>query len=334
MALYQLAGNFTPEAQRRYIQEFSTTKSALWRSGVVVTDNKLTQELNVIGGNVFNHPFNQPVEDDVATDTDDSETLITTAKMDSSTEQAVKQAKAYAWKASKFAMEMQKNDATRAVSDKVGLFWINNYQGAMLAALEGVELDNVANDASDMVHDVFEDSATPTTGLIDHEVFVTARNTMGDSWGSLRAIAMHSGTRARLMIDEANSFIPASETNIGFDTYNGMVIIEDDSMPVSTTPVNADEYTTYLFGPGAFAYANSNQLVPQVIVQDEKEGKGAGSETLITRRDFILHPVGFDALPAAATTPLTLAHQKLATTWDRKASDRKQVVTAIIKHNI
>ena len=335
MASYgSLTNIFVPDVQKRYIDEFSTTKSALWQSGIVVGSNVLSDDLTNQHGNIFTTPFNKPIEDEVAGDGDTSDTAITLKELLTGTQQSVRQYKTVGWDARDLAMQLSGNNATEAVARKIGLFWRNNYQLQLLAALKGLYLDNVASNSGDMISDIYVDAATPAeVTKISTSTIIDATQTMGDHHADLVAIAMHSASRAKLMKDEPNAFIPASQSNIGFATYNGLVIVEDDGLVV-TAGSDSPEYETHLFGAGAFQFGSAGDVVQQVIDRDEKTGNGAGGEAIISRRSFVMHPDGFDCQSTDAKLPIVNARLEAAAAWDRVVTSRKQVKMALLKHNV
>ena len=335
MAEYgSLTNIFIPEVQNKYVNEFSTTQSALWQSGIVSNSAQLADELTNGHGNYFLTPFNKPVEDETAGDGDTSNDAIATSQLFTGTQTSVRQVKTHAWDARDLAVQMSGNDATAAVALKAGLFWRNNMQKQLLAAIKGVFLGNIADDSGDMINDIYVDAATPAeTTKINTTSIIDAAATMGDHWGSLGAIAMHSTSRAKLMKDEPNAFVPASQSNIGFATYNGLIIIEDDSLVV-TAGSNSSEYETLLFGQGAFQYGQARDVVESVIDREERTGNGTGGEALILRRSFVMHPDGFTCTSTDAKLPIVNARLEAAAAWTREVTSRKQIKMAMLKHNV
>lgn len=336
MASYgDLTNIFVPDVQNEYVDEFSTTLSALWQSGIVVTDAELSSDLTNQHGVLFTTPFNKPIEDDLAKDADTSDTAITLRELTTGQQQAVRQYKADGWDERDLAVQISGNNASEAVARKLGLYWRNNYQKQCLSSVKGLILDNIANDSGDMVSDIYDDTAgaRPETNKINNVSINDAAGTMGDAWQSLGAIAMHSDSRKKLKNDEPNAFVPASETNIGFATYNGLVIIEDDGL-VKTSGTNHFEYETLLFGMGVFKHGDASDVIKQEIYRQPLTGNGGGGNALLTRRSFVMHPDGFDCIPQAAKTPVTTAQLELAAGWDRVASSRKQIKLAMLKHNV
>ena len=77
--------------------------------------------------------------------------------------------------------------------------------------------------------------------------------------------------------------------DLGIATWNGKVVVIDDSMPVDTTgddPV----YTTYVLGNGAISYENIGAKVPYEMARDPKTN--GGQDTLYTRQRKCFAPFG------------------------------------------
>ena len=66
-------------------------------------------------------------------------------------------------------------------------------------------------------------------------------------------MAMHSATEAALRKLDLIDFIPDSEGKAQIKTFQGRRVIVDDTMPVRAGTTSGLVYTSYLFGPGAFA---------------------------------------------------------------------------------
>jgi hypothetical protein len=98
---------------------------------------------------------------------------------------------------------------------------------------------------------------------------------------------MHSATEASLAKQDLIQTTKPSEGSVEIKTFMGKRVIVDDGCPVD---VGAGNYTTFLFGPGAFALGNGNPVdfVPTETARDSL----AGEDFLITRKTLILHPRG------------------------------------------
>ena len=64
---------------------------------------------------------------------------------------------------------------------------------------------------------------------------------------------MHSATEAALRKLDLIDFIPDSEGKTQIRIFQGRRVVVDDNLPVRAGTTDGLVYTTYLFGPGAFA---------------------------------------------------------------------------------
>lgn len=116
-------------------------------------------------------------------------------------------------------------------------------------------------------------------------------------------------------------FIPNSQGIVQFPTYLGYAVIKDDGVPLSS-----GTYTSYLMGKGTIGWAESPPAVPVEIDRLPAQGNGAGVEQLWTRRQYALHPYGFDWLEGSCAAHFpTDAELALAANWNRVYAERKQV---------
>jgi hypothetical protein len=98
-----------------------------------------------------------------------------------------------------------------------------------------------------------------------------------------------------------------------------------------------------IFGPGALGYAEAQPEGEDGLEYERApdRGNGGGAETLWTRRNFVVHPLGYSFLSATITgTPTTTrpisanwSDLALATNWERKFA-RKQVPLAFITSTV
>ena len=92
-----------------------------------------------------------------------------------------------------------------------------------------------------------------------------------------------------------------------------------------------------LMGQGAFAYGMANPKVPLEYEREAARGNGGGAETLWTRRNMIVHPLGYSFTSAvitgngSETIARSASWQDLAnaTNWNR-VFERKHIPIAFL----
>jgi hypothetical protein len=124
---------------------------------------------------------------------------------------------------------------------------------------------------------------------------------LGDHKDRITGVLMHSAVEAHLAKQDLIEYLRDSEGNVFMRTFMGKNVIVDDA----NTPDAPGVYSTYLFGPGAFGWAEGAPKVPSETGRDPL--KAGGQEYLVTRRHYVLHPRGISWDPAsgvpAKTTP-------------------------------
>jgi hypothetical protein len=135
---------------------------------------------------------------------------------------------------------------------------------------------------------------------------------------------MHSFVYREAQRNNEIDFIRDSDNNILFATYAGLAVIVDDSLTMPTAGV----FLSVLFGGGALGFADGDPTTGFGIevFRTPDAGKGGGMSTLYTRRNSIIHPLGFsfNSATLAGESP-TSAELAKAANWTRTAISRKSV---------
>lgn len=316
MALTTLQDVIVPEIFDPYVMNLTTELSAFVQAGIALeaADVRVPE-----GGSTIHVPHWNDVSDE-----DDEvrivDTALTPAKIDSGEQVAVILRRAKAFKASDLAAELAGSDPLGAVARRVAQFWVRNEQKVLLSVLTGLD-DAAALSELDI------SGLTPPDDVISAEAFVDATQVLGDHSPSLTAFAVHSATEAYLRKQNLIDFIPDANGVPRLPAYQGRRLIIDDGLPA-----NAGVYTSYLFGPGAFARSNGR---PRVPVEVEREAL-KHNETLVVRRDYILHPRGYawggaaptDGAPSPSNTALATG-----TNWTR-VYDPKRIPIVKFVHKL
>nr|BDD47038.1 coat protein [bacterium] len=322
MAVSKIADVVVPEVYNDYFMENSIYKSALWRSGMVATNEEM-KALLLGGAKTFNMPFWQT--NDVigasATPVDEDQTL-TPGSLTADKMIACRQFREKAWGQNDVAAVLAGDAPIDGMMEATEKFWNRNYQVVLFKSVQGVIADNVANDSSDLVNDITGASVT----TINSDAVIDTVALFGDADQDIAAIAMHSAPYNQLrklnMIDNR----PDNEQNIGWGTYLGKTVIVDDDLVVSSV------YWTILFKPGAFAYAEVLEGANYEPTEVDRDPAKSGGQTLYyTRRVFLMHPAGFAYSDAASVDSPTDAELAGAAQWNRVAASVKNCGFAVLK---
>ena len=322
---------------RDYIDVVSVEKTAFFESGILTTNNDMSGLL-ASPSNTFTIPW--WVDLDASIESNYSNDVYTDVAVPLSIATSSMQARAAylneGWNCMNLVKNITKQDPLEYVANRLLGYWQKVAQRRAIATTVGIYNDNVADGAGDMVVDA--------GGLINAAAIIRARGTMGDytgQLGGLSVIAMHSAVHTELSILNQIDFTPIADQTPEFGRFQGMRVVVDDSMPVIAGTPN--KYLSVVFGPGAMGYAESQPAGEDGMEYDREpeRGNGGGAETLWTRRNFVVHPLGYSFLGTTITgTPTTTrpisanwSDLALASNWERKF-ERKQVPLAFITSNV
>lgn len=341
MATTSLADAVIPEVYADYQAENSPEKTAFFESGVVVRNEMLDQKANT-GGQEIQIPFWRDLDASVEPNAsnDDPADMAAPNKLGSGLQKARISYLNQGYSASDLVVELAGSDPMQRIRNRFGTYWQRQWQRRVIASAVGLLADNVANDDGDMVYD-------GSAALWSRAAFTSAVFTLGDAFGQLSAIAVHSLAYKQMVDADDIDFIPDSAGNLTIPTFMGQRVIVDDSMPAVSAGEPATITTTaVLFGAGAFGYGEGNPAMPVEVERQARAGNGGGVETLWERKTWILHPFGYQFTGADITnrantngrtgantgadefSPL-LPDLRKAANWDRVV-DRKNVPIAFL----
>jgi len=356
----QIADIVVPEIFTPYIRQLTEEKARLVQSGVLAR-NPLMDQLLAGGGLTFNIPSFRDLdndEDNVSTDAVADRIALTNAipfgagditglnsvigndsvplKIETDTEVAVRLSRNNSWNSSDLAAALAGEDPMNAIADRVAFYWTRRLQAAFIATWQGVSKDNAVNDSGDYAQDVAGASFTDGVTNFSAEAYLDAKVTMGDSMEDLSAIMVHSIVYNRMQKNNLIDFIPDARGEVQIPTFLGAEVIVDDGMPNGTSAVRGDGsagaagvFETWLFAGGSAQLGVSDPKVPTEVERQASSGNGGGSETLHSRTEWSIHPVGHAYTGTAAnggpSNAATANNLNIATSWDRVYPERKQI---------
>jgi hypothetical protein len=340
MALTQITNVFVPELYASYSAVDGPEKTAFFTSGVAVSNPQLAS-LFADGGRIAELPFWRDLDasQEPYYGTDSTTDVAVPRNVTAGTQIARMASLAQPYSAADLAGELAGSDPLQQVRNRFGTYWMRQWQRRAIASLQGVIADNVANDGSDMVNDIAAATNTGvgSTTLFSRAAFTTAAFTSGDHYDDYVAIAVHSVVYKRMVDNDDIEFIPDSQ-GVMAASFMGRRVIVDDGMPFTPAAGSggsdaAARYTSFLFGPSLLAYAERSPRVPFAVEREELQGNGAGVETIIERKSWVLHPFGTQFLSSTLTNGnATLAQLRLAANWDRVV-ERKNIPFAALVTN-
>ena len=141
------------------------------------------------------------------------------------------------------ASELSGDNALVRIQERAAAYWTRQTQRRLIASLNGILADNVANDGGDMVLDI--SGAAGAAAEFTTVAVIDAAGTMGNQMGNVAGIAVHSDIYRKMLKLDLVEFIPDSQGRM-IASYRGMATIVDDLLPVAD-----GDYTSVLFAPGA-----------------------------------------------------------------------------------
>lgn len=335
MAKTMLADIIVPEVFERYAIERTAELSAFGQSGIIEHSPEF-DALAAGGGITVEMPFWKDLSAERQVLSDSASLAIN--KITSDKDIARLQNDGQTWGVNDLAKAVSGDDPMGAIVELVAEYWARVDQGMVIACLKGLFASatmaaNKLGIASETL--AGQSSATRLNG----STFVDATVKLGDRGDRLTAVAMHSATEAALRKLDLIDFIPDSEGKAQIKTFQGRRVIVDDGLPVRAGTTDGQVYTTYLFGPGAFAKGAAPLSSEPLQGGFGTEGvewtrEALASDTyFINRRRFILHPRGvkFTSASVVGKSP-TNAELETGANWSR-VFESKNVRIVAIEHN-
>lgn len=322
-----------PELWYRYLREQTAENSRLYQSGAVVRDGVIDENI-ANGGNLVNLPFWQDLGSDETVDTaqgDNPDTDLSPGKIESDQQAAVVLRRVVSFAAADLAGALAGDDPMQVALDRIAPFWDRRYNAAALSTIAGA-LGAIDEESPTLVgvHDVSVSSGTAVP--ISADAVIDARITaLGDKSDDLTLIFVHSKVYGQLQKNNLIDFIPDARGEAVIPTYLGMQVVVSDTLPTTASETHPT-YVSYLAGPGALREGETMAKVPVAIERQERQASGAGVEYFFSRRDFVLHPLGFKFSGSVSNAgPLNAALAEEGN-WTR-AFERKNIPLVGLKTN-
>ena len=210
------------------------------------------------------------------------------------------------------------------VRNQISRYWNDQDQDTILAILKGIfsmsatGTGNIktANAAFVSAH-TYDISAPTTDAKTTDDMMVSAttlnsaiQQACGDNKSKFSLVICHSTVATNLENMKLLGYLKYTdsegvERDLGMGTWNGRLVLIDDSMPAEVKNVGATGgdvtlYTTYVLGEGAIGFESVGAKVPYEMVRDAKTR--GGEDTLISRKRNAVSVAGISYLKAVQTT--------------------------------
>src|SRR5512139_919124 len=246
---------------------------------------------------------------------------------------------AQVWSANHLAKVISGDDPMQAILDLVAGYWARTDEGLVVSCLKGMFAAASLSGNLLAIHSESVAGQSAATRL-NGATFVDATAKLGDRGDRLVAVAMHSATEAALRKLDLIDFIPDSEGKAQIRTFQGRRVVVDDNLPTRAGTTDGTVYTTYLFGPGAFAKGAAPLDATPLEGGFGTEGvefyrdPPASDTGLINRRRYLLHPRGvkFTSASVAGDSP-TNAELENGANWTRVFENKNVRIVAVTHNN-
>lgn len=328
----RIADIVEPEVFAPYIMERSLNQNRFFQAGVI-QKNPQIPELIKGGGKVFTLPYWKDLTGATDVPSETKETEINGIGADKMV--ARRQIREKAWGANDLSAAIAGDDPYAAIGDRVSGFWAKADENALIYTLRGVIAGNVKDDESDLVVDISVASGTEITSAnkISAKKSIEAIMKMGDAFEEIVAVAVHSVVYQTLVENDLIDFIEDSEGKLTIATYMGLRLIVSDNLPVITGAGVATKYHSYFFKSEAVAYGqyDAGAIIPIEVAR--KPGIGGGTDILYTRKQYVLHPLGFTwAMTSDIGITPTDANLIDEDSWNRVYDKKNTGVVAVISN--
>lgn len=296
----------------RWLQEYSTQNSAIYRSGIVARDPEIqtvVQQTSAQSKTGTLDFFKDLAGDDVALS---QESALTPDKITGAKDAYVIHRRGKAWAAHDLAGILAgAGDVVQQIMTLIGDFQIRARQKMLMRTLKGVFASNLANNSGDLVFDM--------TGLqspyLDTYSLLDAAQLLGDAKGMLTALVCHSAVELQLnkLGAKSQTYQPADERNGVLARYNGKSIIMDDDLPYNPQ-TGVTEF--YLFAQGAVAEASAVPTVNFPAFETYREELKSTSG-IIARDAYVMHIRGIKFVGSTDADSPSNATIEAAASWNR-----------------
>lgn len=216
---------------------------------------------------------------------------------------------------------ISKQDPLAYVASVLDNFWARQAERRLIATALGIYNDNIgATDAyhtqNDMVH-------AASAGFTADD-WIDTQAQLGDKLGVYGVAAMHRLVYTQMQKANLIDYVTDDVQKVQIPYYQGSRIVVDNGMPVFGASGSRRSLVVF-FGPGAIGYATETPENGQEFERSASRGNGGGVDVLWTRRNYIMHPLGYSFTSAVITgngtetRPASASWADLAdaTNWNR-----------------
>lgn len=318
---------FNPEAFGAYVSRIpQTRKNELLKSRALTGNSEIRNAFSASTGTAYaTLPMYGLLDGDALNY--DGVTDITATSTTTFERSVVVIGRAKAWMESDFAEDITGGvNFMDNVASQVAEYWDINDQNTLLSILKGIysmtgakNLEFVNNHTYDITANA-DDAALVGAATLNSAI----QQASGDNKSKFRLVIMHSVIATNLENLKLLAYLKQTDANgiereLTLATWNGRIVLIDDSMPVETVPAAGEtpaynKYTTYVLGEGAIDYEDIGAKVPYEMYRDPKTN--GGQDTLYSRQRKCFAPYGISYTKTSqATLSPTSAELENGANW-------------------
>ena len=295
--------SFNPKAFGSYADTLpQPNKNELIKSRVIKSNPKIKELLSAQTGSFYGTiPFFGRIGGGALNY--DGKTNITATNLDTFEQSVIAIGRAKAWTEKDFSVDITAGvDFMSEVAKQVAAYWDDIDTGILMSILKGIFAMTGEEEEVFVNAHTFDISATAgTAGAMGATTLNTAmQKACGDKRAKFTLVFMHSAVATNLENLQLLEFLKYTDAQgvqrpLPMATWNGRLVIVDDGMPCKeATEADGNDtytkYTTYVFGEGAFDFADLGTKVPYEMSRDPKTN--GGEDTLYSRKRICLAPYG------------------------------------------
>lgn len=320
---------FNPQVFEKYLDRIpNLKKNELIKSGVYDVKNKYRALMtNQDGGDYIVTPIKGLLDGDVQ-NYDGVVTMTPTSKKTYYQGKPVF-GRMKAWQEKDFATELTGVNWIKDIATEVAEYYQGVDQDDLLAILKGV----FAMSTTDAGNKGFIDNhVTDITAQGDGKMSADTANiatqkALGANKNAITLAIMHSSVAVHLESLQLLQYMLYNDANgiqrqLNIATWNGLVVLIDDSMPVEEVPESATgkgdgytAYTTYLLGRGAIEFEDVG--VKNRSETDRDPATNGGIDLLYTRQRHLVAPKWISYTKASqASSSATNAELATGSNWE------------------
>jgi len=319
----RITDSIVPSVYAQYSFEEHVQSLEIFQAGVLFTDPEVSSKLSM-GGRSVDMPGWKDLGNDPSEPVNDDPTdNIEMKKIGSRREVAARNIRAQSWGIPDLTAVLAGDDPLKTIVRRQTDYWQRANKRTIIATLQGVIADNVANDSGDLVLDT--NASITDTDAID------AAYLMGDRADDFKVWWMHSRQMKALKKADLIDFLPSSQQGgMMIPYYMNLRCIVDDDIPVSS-----NEYTAFLLKNRAIMWNElpvNTEGGPLEFDRKPRAGHGGGVTEMVSRRHLVPHVPGTRFLDASTAGEFaTDAELATAANWDRTASSVKNMTFVAVK---